>query len=76
MPIHKTNKQMKNLVNSLIIRNNLKELGLFLSVLFYHTLISLPLILAVYCIQSDFFLGGVYCLIVFVFAVLIKWAKS
>lgn len=67
---------MKNLLNSLIIRNNLKELGVFLSVLFYHSLISLPLLLAVYCIQSDFFLGGVYCLIVFVFMVLIKWAKS
>jgi len=67
---------MKNLLNSLIIRNNVKELGLFASVLFYHFLISLPLLLAVYCIQSDFILGGIYCLIVFVFAVLIKWAKS
>lgn len=67
---------MKNLLNSLIIRNNLKELGLFLSVLFYHFLISLPLILAMYCIQNDFLLGGIYCGIVFVFAVLIKWAKS
>jgi hypothetical protein len=70
------NIQMKNLLNSLIIRNNVKELGLFLSVLFYHFLISLPLILAMYCIQNDFFLGGVYCGIVFIFAVLIKWAKS
>ena len=70
------NIHMKNLLNSLIIRNNLKELGLFLSVLFYHSLVSLPLLLAMYCIQNDFFLGGVYCSIVFVFAVLIKWSKS
>ena len=70
------NIHMKNLLNSLIIRNNLKELGLFLSVLFYHSLISLPLLLAMYCIQNDFFLGGVYCSIVFVFVVLIKWSKS
>jgi len=70
------NIHMRNLLNSLIIRNNLKELGLFLSVLFYHSLISLPLLLAMYCIQNDFFLGGVYCSIVFVFVVLIKWSKS
>jgi hypothetical protein len=67
---------MKNLLNSLIIRNNVKELGIFASVLFYHLLVSLPLIVAMYCIQNDFILGGVYCSIVFVFAVLIKWSKS
>jgi hypothetical protein len=73
---HKTPLKMKNLLNSLIIRNNLREMGAFLSVLFYHFLVSLPLLLAVYCIQSDFNLGGIYCSIVFVFMVLIKWSKS
>ena len=67
---------MKKFLNSLIIRNNLREMGAFLSVLFYHFLVSLPLLLAMFCIQSDFILGGVYCCIVFVFMVLIKWAKS
>ena len=31
-------KQMKNLLNSLIIRNNLKELAIITGVLFYHLL--------------------------------------